>query len=232
VGRLDGHPAAVLRPELPVRRARRASSLRSSDRRAVRLGALLGGARRRSARGLRRHLLDDGRRARALRANGDREPAGQMGLPSRPLRGDPAARSRHGPPLLPCGSPGETEADRRGPRGLRANPRSAPSSPDQGPGRAACRQAPQGAGAGRTDRAPARGPADGGAPAALRRQPRLPHPQPLGGPGTALLRGPGLRDADHHQRQPADERTRRGRKERDPRARTRGWRRELRDPGV
>ncbi len=66
----------------------------------------------------------------------------------------------------------------------------------------------------RPHRGDLRGPRHRRIPPALRELRRLPRAEPLGGPRPSPLRGDGVRDADHHQRQPADERARHRRRQR------------------
>ncbi len=86
----------------------------------------------------------------------------------------------------------------------------------QGAARAPHELPDQGRRGGPADRARRRRHGDLRAPEAVRLLRRLPRPEPLGGPRPVPVRGGRLRDAADHQRQPADERGRSRRRQRDP----------------
>ena len=120
---------------------------RRSDDRPLRLGALHRRARRGRARGVRRRLLDDPRRAGALRGDGARDARTCPGgcHPELIEAGDGAQRTAptgHRPLRLPRRLPRPPQAARAGARGVHGNRATTPAARGQGAGRAQAACAP------------------------------------------------------------------------------------------
>ena len=167
-------------------------------------------------RGLRRRLLDDPRRAGALRGDGDRRAPTSSGAstpsttPRRPTaRTDGVDFHYHG------GSARQAQAVQGGRQRLLRHARAGAAADRQGADRRErMKFLEEAVEEGRAGRARPRGPAHRRAPADVRQLPRLHGAGALGGPRPPPLRGDRLRHADRLQRRPADERARHRRRQR------------------